>query len=417
MNKKTSRIVIVGGGTAGIMLANKLAKKGFQPTLIEPRSDHLYQPGLLFVPFGKYSINQLQKPVTKLLKENVDLIVDKVQSVLPDKSSLILDSGQKVGYDVLVIASGSRIDPSQTDGMQGQAWRQSIFDFYTPDGAEALAERLKNFRSGRLVVHVTDMPIKCPVAPLEFCFLADDYLKQKQCRDQVKITYVTSMSGAFTKPVASSKLSGMLEDRGIQLVSDFYVEKIDSASSKLICYDDRVVDYDLLVTVPLNVGASYLQGTDLVDDLGFVKVDQKSLQNPDHPAIFAIGDAAAVPTSKAGSVAHFEVDVVLDNILAYIKGRKLTAEFDGHSNCFVESGGGKALLLDFNYQVQPLTGRFPFWFGPMKLLEPSRINHWGKLAFRYIYWHLLLPGRRIPFIPSKMKLSGKKQEKGDKDES
>jgi sulfide:quinone oxidoreductase len=253
------------------------------------------------------------------------------------------------------------------------------------------------------------MPIKCPVAPLEFTFLADDYFRKRGIRDKVNITYVTSLSGAFTKPVASEKLGHLLQDKNINIVADFYVEKVVPEENKLVCYDGREVNYDLLVTVPVNVGAPIVRNADFCNELGFVEVNHHSLQSTKYQNVFAVGDAANLPTSKAGSVAHFEVETLEENIQRLLNNEPLLETFDGHSNCFVETGGGKALLLDFNYEVQPLEGKFPFAvIGPMKLLNPSRLNHIGKLAFRYIYWYMLLPGRKIPFIPAQMSTNGKK---------
>ena len=405
---KNKHIVIIGAGTTGIMVANKLVKSGHHVTVIDPAKTHYYQPGFLFVPFGQYQLNQLRKPLVRLLRKRVNHLRAVVQSLQPAEKTLQLDSGESIRYDVLVIATGTQTDPTMTEGLVGEGWRKTIHDYYTPDGAEALRQALEKFQGGNLVVQIMEMPIKCPVAPLEFTFLADDYFKRRKMREKVKLTYVTPLPGAFTKPVAAAKLSHMLSDRSVEVVTDFLTEKVDQAAKKVVCYDGREVPYDLLVCVPMNVGAKFLQGSELVNDVGFVEVNHHSLQSTKYPHIFAIGDAADVPTSKAGSVGHFEAHTLQRNIDNYVAGRPVEETFDGHSNCFVECGGGKALLLDFNYDTQPYEGTFPFaGIGPMKLLNPSRLNHWGKLAFRWVYWHMLLPGRRIPFIPEQMSLKGK----------
>lgn len=402
-------VLILGAGTAGIMLANKLAKKGAAVTLVDATEEHYYQPGFLFIPFGQYSLEQLRKPLSTLLHKRVTHISDMAATINPEQQQVQLVSGDMLSYDALVVATGTHIDPSMTEGLKGSGWHKNIFDFYTPDGAWALREALDNFKGGNLVLQIMDMPIKCPVAPLEFVFLADEYFRNCGLREDVNITYVTPLSGAFTKPVASEKLSHLLSDKNINIVTDFYVEKVLPDENKLHCYDGRDVEYDLLVTIPVNVGAAFLRELDIANDLGFVEVNHFSLQSEKYPQIFAIGDAADLPTSKAGSVAHFEVETVLDNIENYLAGRPVVESFDGHSNCFVEAGDNRALLLDFNYEVQPLEGKFPFaGIGPMKLLNPSLMNYYGKLAFRYIYWYMLLPGRTIPFIPAKMSLKGKK---------
>ncbi len=408
-NIQNKHVVIIGAGTTGVMLANRLIKSGHDVTIIDPTTEHYYQPGFLFVPFGRYKLSQLHRPLAGLLRKGIKHLQDKVIKVHAADKKVTLESGKTLEYDVLIIATGTRIDPSMTEGLLGVDWRKDVFDYYTPDGAEALQKAMANFKGGDLVVQIMEMPIKCPVAPLEFTFLADDYFKKRKLRDKVKLTYVTPLPGAFTKPVAAAKLGHMLTDRNVDVVTDFLVEKVDPQANKIVCYDGREVHYDLLVTIPMNVGADYLKDSGLVNEVGFVEVNHASLQSVKYPHIFAIGDAADLPTSKAGSVGHFEAHTLQRNIDDYLAGRPVEETFDGHSNCFVEAGGGKALLLDFNYDTQPLEGMFPFaGIGPMKLLNPSRINHWGKLAFRFIYWYMLLPGRKIPFIPDRMKMSGKK---------
>jgi len=291
--------------------------------------------------------------------------------------------------------------------MLGSEWGRSIFDFYTLEGSKALAEALSEFDRGRLVVHVTEMPIKCPVAPLEFVFLAESYLRERGIRDRVELTYVTPLPGAFTKPVASEHLGSMLDERKIALESDFMVESIDNEKKALVSYDEREVPFDLLVTVPLNMGADFVARSGMGDELNYVPVDKHTLQSKKYANVFAVGDAGDIPTSKAGSVAHFAVEIFVENFLELIEGRPMTASFDGHANCFIESGDGKGLLIDFNYDTEPLPGKYPVpVIGPLDLLKETRANHLGKLAFRHIYWNVLLPGRPMP-VPTHMSMAGK----------
>jgi sulfide:quinone oxidoreductase len=287
--------------------------------------------------------------------------------------------------------------------MLGPKWRVNVHDFYTMDGARALRDKLADFQGGRVVVHINEMPIKCPVAPLEFTFLADTFFREKGIRDKVTLTYVTPLSGAFTKPKASKKLGHLLGDKGIELVTDFVAEKVDQENNKLVCFDGREVPYDLLVTTPTNMGDETVRRSALGDDLDFIPTQKHTLQSVEYPDVFVIGDATNLPASKAGSVAHFESETLADNVMLHIQGKPLKEEFDGHSNCFIESGNGKALLIDFNYEYEPHEGNFPFAFGPMKLLEESRVNHLGKLAFRHVYWNMLLKAWPLPGISRQKK--------------
>ena len=404
-------LVILGGGTAGTMIANKLRRRlengEWRITVVDRDDDHHYQPGYLFLPFGGYSQEQVVKPRHTFLPEGVDFVVGSVDRVAPEENVVLLEGGRELPYDQLVIASGTTPRPDQTPGMLGDEWRRSIFDFYTLEGAAALGEALETFDSGRLVVHITEMPIKCPVAPLEFTFLAEAWLRERGLRDRVELVYVTPLDGAFTKPVASAHLGGMLDERKVLVETDFLVERIDPERKVLVSYDEREIPFDLLVTVPLNMGADFVARSGLGDELNYVPVDKHTLLANAFDNIFAVGDASDIPASKAGSVAHFAVEIFVDNFLAHIAGRPMTGAFDGHANCFVESGNDKALLIDFNYDTEPLTGKYPLpLLGPMALLKETRANHLGKLAFRWIYWNVLLPGRPVP-LPALMSMAGK----------
>jgi sulfide:quinone oxidoreductase len=287
---------------------------------------------------------------------------------------------------------------------------EKVFTFYSPKGAAALEPVLATFDGGHIVVNVVDMPIKCPVAPLEFCFLADWYFTERGLRDHVQLTYVTPLDGAFTKPVASKLLGGMLAERGIEIVTEFNTGAVDGDAGTLTAYDGRVVPFDLAVVVPLHSGAAYVgRSPGLGDELNFVPTDNHTLQSKVRQNVFVIGDAANVPTSKAGSVTHFEGEVIVENIRRFLAGEALDATFDGHTNCFIESGFRKALLIDFNYETEPLPGHYPSRVG-LPLLKESYLNHLGKLMFQWLYWHSLLPGRDLPGVSSHMPIRGKERE-------
>ena len=408
----TKQLLVLGGGTAGTMIVNKLrrrlAPEEWAITVVDRDDRHTYQPGYLFLPFGTYQPSQVVRSRHRFLPDGVDLVLGEIHRVDPHERTVALTDGRRLGYDYLVIASGTSPRPDQTPGMLGEEWRRSIFDFYTLDGATALAAALERFDHGRLVVHVTDMPIKCPVAPLEFTFLADAWLRERGLRDRVELVYVTPLPGAFTKPIASQQLGSMLEDRKITVEPDFLVEHIDPENKLLVSYDEREVPFDLLVTVPLNMGADFIARSGLGDELNYVPVNRHTLQSKAFETIFALGDANDIPTSKAGSVAHFSVEVFVENFVDLVEGLPMTRSFDGHANCFVESGDGKGLLIDFNYDTEPLPGTYPLpAVGPLELLKETRGNHLGKLAFRWIYWNVLLPGRPLP-LPSRMSMVGKK---------
>ncbi len=405
-------LLILGGGTAGTITANKLRRRlpaaDWAITVVDADDNHRYQPGYLFLPFGTYSSTQLTRSRRKNLRKEVPLVYGEIDRVVADGNHVLLTDGRRLDYDVLIIATGVSPRPDQTEGMLGDQWRESVHEFYTYEGSVALARKLETWAGGRLVINIVDMPIKCPVAPLEFAFLADSYFKDRGMRERVEMTYVTPLPGAFTKPIAAQAFGDTLEEKGISVEPDFMVMEVDNERRTLVSYDEREVPFDLLVTVPLNMGADYVARSGLGNEINLVAVDKYTQQSRAYDNIFALGDANDIPASKAGSVAHFEIDVFIENFQQYIKGRTMTHRFDGHANCFIETGDKKAMLIDFNYDWEPLPGRYPVaGIGPMSLLKKTHLNHMGKLAFRWMYWNILIPGRPMG-LPPLMSTSGKR---------
>lgn len=406
-------LVILGAGTAGTMMANHLShelkKADWKISIIDEKEEHHYQPGYLFLPFDIYTPDDIIKSIEEFIPKHASLVKGKIDKVEPKENKVKMADGSELNYDILIVATGAKIAPEETEGMKGSEWHKSVFDFYTFEGSLALRNKLRNWEGGKLVVHITEMPIKCPVAPLEFAFLADSFFKHKHMRDKVEITYVTPLSGAFTKPKATEALEHLLDEKHIKIESDFAIEHVDNEKKEIVDYGGRTISFDILVTVPTNKGDEVIERSGMGDDLNYVPTHKATLQSKEYANVFVLGDASNIPASKAGSVAHFEAEILTENILRYIKGEPLKEEFDGHANCFIETGNGKALLIDFNYTHEPVEGSFPFpGIGPLKLLKESRMNHLGKLAFRWIYWNVLLKGTHIPFVSATMSESGKK---------
>jgi sulfide:quinone oxidoreductase len=405
------RIVVLGGGTGGTMTANRLRRR-FGPDeaeihVIDRDNRHVYQPGLLFVPFGMADVDEIVRPRRRQLRNGVVFHECEIEEVQLDRDEVTLADGTVLPYDVLVVASGVRLQPEETEGLAGAGWNENVFTFYESSSATALRGALERFDGGRLVVNLVDMPIKCPVAPLEFAFLADWFLSERGVRARTEIAYVTPLDSAFTKKTCADHLSGLLVDKEIELVTEFNAGEVDGIGRKLTSYDGRELGFDLLVTVPLHGGAAFVERSPgLGDALGFVPTDKATLQTQARPNVFALGDATDLPTSKAGSVTHFEAEVLAENVARYFEDEELEPGYDGHANCFIETGFHKALLIDFNYDIEPLPGHFPTALG-LPLLRESRLNHVGKLLFQWAYWHWLLPGRDTPGIGPAMPTAGK----------
>jgi sulfide:quinone oxidoreductase len=409
----SKRLVILGGGTGGTLLANRLRRRldedEWQIDVVDRDDRHVYQPALLFVPFGLADPEEIVRPRRRQLQRGITFHQQEIDSVSLDEQRVHLAQGLSLPYDVLVVASGARLLPQETEGMLGTGWNESVFTFYELEAATKLRDALDCFEGGRLVVDIVDMPIKCPVAPIEFAFLADWFLRERGVREQTELTLATPLDGCFTKPIASKHLTHLLDEKEIRVEVEFSAGEVDGTHGRLVSYDDRELPFDLLVTVPLHGGAAYVERSQgLGDALGFVPTDPHTLQAHAAANAFAIGDATDLPSSKAGSVTHFEGEVLAENIERFLDGRELVSRFDGHSNCFIETGFHKALLIDFNYDHEPVPGLFPTAAGPLPLLRESRLNHLGKLMFQWLYWHVLLPGREIPLIGPEMPTAGKK---------
>jgi sulfide:quinone oxidoreductase len=405
-------IVILGAGTAGTIMANRLSRRlnrsEFQITIVDKDENHYYQPGFLFIPFDIYKCTDVVKSKQSLLPSSAHFIISEVDRIEPWENKVIFKDKKTIPYDILIIATGTRIVPEETEGLKGQGWYKNIFDYYTIEGACELQKHLRTWQGGKLVVQIMEMPIKCPVAPLEFLFLADWWFIKKGMRNKVDLILLTPLPGAFTKPKASEVLGSILASKRVTVVGDFSTARIDSERNRIHSWDDKTIDYDLLVTVPVNMGDEAISRSKAGDELNYVPTHKHTLQSKDHENIFILGDATNLPSSKAGAVAHFQAEVLTDNILRYIKGQPLAAEFDGHSNCFIESGFNKGFLIDFNYDVEPLPGKFPYpVIGPLSLLKESRMNHWAKMAFKWVYWNILLKGFKLP-VPTRMSMAGKK---------
>ena len=411
-------LLILGAGTGGVVAANmmvhKLNLKEWRITLVDRASSHIYQPGLLFIPFRLYgydSADDVVRGIQSPIPKNVRLVAGDVKNIDAENKQVETDSG-KYQYDWLISSLGCRLAPEEIEGMQ-EAMGNGVHTFYDLEGAIRMQTALDNMEKGRLVIDMAEMPIKCPVAPIEFAFLADYYFHMKGVRDQVDITLITPYEGAFTKPNANRVLSGIAEEKGIEIIPNFALERVDGENKSIHSFEGQAVEYDLLCAIPPNLGPQVLDDAGLSDGTGYGLTDPRTLKSRKADFIYFLGDNSNVSASKAGSVAHFEAETVVENLLREMDGKQPLQSFDGHANCFIESGYHKALLIDFNYDMEPLEGSFPLpYVGPFSLMEESYINHMGKIAFKWIYWNMLLPGHlpNVPLLPSHMSFVGKNLE-------
>ncbi|MCD4719055.1 MAG: NAD(P)/FAD-dependent oxidoreductase [Desulfobacula sp.] len=407
------KVLILGAGAGGTIVANMLRKQipesQLEITIIDRDERHHYQAGYLFIPFGIYSTEDVIKSKKEFIPQGVDFIVDTIVKIDPDQRR-VETKASTYDYDWLVISTGCDIAPDEIEGMR-DAWRDNAFDFYTLEGANALYKQLKYFDSGKIVLNIAEIPYKCPIAPLEFVFMADWFFQVNGVRDKVEIEFVTPLDNVFTKPVAAKVLGEFAAKKNIKVTPHFDLAAVNGKEKNIESHKGNKIGYDLLVAIPPNMGNKCLIDSEVSDPVGYVATDNHTLKAENFDRIFVIGDTTNVPASKAGSTAHYMAYTLVDNLIREIDGHAALPKFDGHATCFLASGFEKAILLDFSYDVEPLPGKFPFpGMGPFSLLKESLSNYWGKMMFRWVYWNLMMKGLDLPLEPQ-MNLAGKIRQK------
>ena len=382
------RIVILGGGVGGTLTANLLVKR-LRPrlksgevtiTVVDQTGEHVYQPGFMYIAMGGERAANLRRPERALLDARVSLVVGEVRKVDERHRSVHLTDGQRLAYDYLVLATGSRIVPEAIDHFTTEAYH-----FYTAEAASRLRSALDAFEGGRIVIGIAGMPYKCPPAPLEVAFLIEAELRERGLREKSELHFCSPIGRAFTIETVSEMATPMLERKGIELHTFFNVEAIDPTRRVVQSLEGEELPYDLLILVPPHKGQQFLMDSGLAPAPGgWLPTDRATLQVGGRPDIFALGDATDLPLSKAGSTAHFEAPVVTERIVAAIEGREVDhrrGDYLGKVMCFFEIGDGKGTLLQFDYEHPP------------KPPKPNQLWHLGKIVFNKTYWHTVPKGR------------------------
>jgi sulfide:quinone oxidoreductase len=373
----TEHIVVVGAGTGGTVLTNRLTDDlqreldagDVRVTLVNDGPKQTYKPTFLYVAFGEKTVADARRPVADLVDtRRVDLVIDRVTGVDTGDKQVTLAEGDSLDYDHLVLATGTAPVPDETPGLV-----EGGHHFYGPEGAEALREALAEFTGGHLVLSVVGVPHMCPAAPLEFVLMADAWFRERGLREEVDITYTYPIQRAHGIGSIAEWATDLFEERDIELETFFNAESVDPEAQVLHSMEGTDLDYDLLVAIPEHAGSDLVADAGLGDD-GWVAVDRHTLAAEHAENVYAIGDVADVPTSKAGSVAHYEAGVVADRLAASVRGLTPTATYDGKTICFVESGTDEATFVEFGYGEEPT------------VREPSQTLHWAKLAYNETYW-------------------------------
>ena len=374
------QVVIIGGGVGGTIVANLLDRRlggQLDITVVDRKGKHFYEPGLLFAMLGHADPAKLWRPERKLLRRNIRLKLAEAQRIDPYTRFVSLENGEQLPYDYLVLAPGARLDPSAVPGFEGNAHH-----FYDGPAAMELRKAIEAFEGGQILMGPASLPYKCPPAPLEAALLLEQYFKEHPTRKPVKIRYLSPIGRAFTLETVSPVVERLFAQRGIELTTFFNIESIDGKRGTVTSMEGETVSYDLLILAPPHRGAKIAEVSGLAGPGGWIQTDRSTLQVKGFPNIFALGDATDLPLSKAGSTAHFEAPIVAEGIVAAIHGRAAELEYDGHVMCFFETGYGKGMVLDFNYNRPP------------HVSHPTRLAHWEKLAFNRAYW-ATIPKARV----------------------
>jgi sulfide:quinone oxidoreductase len=385
-----AEVVVLGGGVGGTLVANLLDKslgKDIHVTVVDPTGMHDYQPGYLYVALGQAKGHWLSREERSLLRSGVDLAIEEAIRIHPDAGTVQLDRGGNLPWDYLVIATGARLVPDQVPGLS-----EGSFEFYSLAGAERLAQELRAFRGGRIKVGIAGIPYKCPPAPVEFTFMVDGYLRDRDLRERSEVELLSPLNRAFTIESASKLIQPIMEKRGIGLTTFFNVESVDPSAHTVESLEGEKQEYELLVLVPPHEGAEVVKTSNLGDPSGWLPTDRATLNVGEYENVFALGDATDLPISKSGSTAHFEAPVIASRIASLVKGTAPKTNYGGRVMCFLETGDGKATSLRFDYEHPPI---------PPK---PNRAWHLAKWLFNRLYWETVPQGRlpeRAPFTTPK----------------
>ena len=372
----TDRVVIVGGGTGGSVLANDLADRlepeldagDVEVTLVNDGPDHVYKPVWLYVPFGQREPADGRRRLDELVDDAIDLRIDRVTDIDTEAKRLRFRDGPSMKYDHLVLATGSTLDPEQIPGLAAGG-----HDYYSESGAVALREELLAFTEGELVLSVIGTPHMCPAAPLEFVFMADDWFRQRGLREEVDITYTYPIQRVHGNPHIAEWARPIMDERDIDVETFFNAESVDPDAGTIASMEGTELDYDLLVTIPPHAGIDLIEEAGL-GDRGWVDVDKHTLEAEAADDVYALGDTAATGVPNAGSVAHYQAGVVGRRLASDIRGRPATATYDGKTLCFIETGMDAASFVEFDYENPPAPA------------PPSQKLHWSKLAYNESYW-------------------------------
>lgn len=370
------KIVIVGGGTGGTILANNLARRlrtelqtqQVSIVLLSDTDKHMYQPGLLYVAFGRMSGSDLYQDQASLLEPGITFRVDAVTTFEMDDNQVVTKSGASYQYDHLVICTGSRPNPESIPGLA-----ENANHVYTLEAAERTFQSLRNFDGGRIVI-TTGVPHKCPMVPLELTFMMYDFFKGRGMLDKVEFYYTYPIGRLHSLENVGKWAQSEFDKMGVKYETLFNIKAVDGDKRQVSSEEGSVIDYDLLVTVPSHTGMAVILENELGAG-GWIPTDPETLQMKGRDNVFVLGDTTNIPISKAGSTAHYEAETLGENLAALVKQGSMVRAYEGKVFCFIEAGKDRATYASFDYTHPP------------QPQAPTQMVHWFKLAYNKLYWN------------------------------
>ena len=369
------KILIVGGGMGGTILANNLARRltnelktgRVHITMLSASDKHMYQPGLLYVALGRMATDELYRDQASLLEPGIEFHVDPVTEFHLKDNNVKTKSGKTINYDLIVVATGSRAVPESIPGLA-----ENSINVYTEEAALKFYDTISQFQGGRVVIAV-GVPHKCPMIPPELTFTLYDYFKDRGIIDKVSFHYTYPIGRVHSLEPVSNWMLGEFASRGVTYETLFNMKEVDGANKVVKSEEGSETKYDLLVAVPAHKGMEVVESNNLGAG-GWIPVNRSQLSIDGYDNAFAIGDTTNIPISKAGSTAHFEAEALAESLASIVKIGKPTREYDGKVFCFIEAGKDRATYAMFNYD------------NPPDPKPPTKSVHWFKMAYNQLYW-------------------------------
>jgi sulfide:quinone oxidoreductase len=376
-----TRIVVLGAGTGGTLLANLLVRHLSKRVeagessvhLIGEGQDHSFQPANLDIAFKGADPQKFLRRETHLLNHGVQYMAEGAQRVDLGERVIEMRSGAKLPYDYLVFATGALASPELMPGLS-----EGSLNFHTgPYNAVKIWDAIQRLKGGKVVVAITSVPHKCPPSPNEAAFMLDEFFRSRGLRESVELKFLTPYPRAYPAEHISQVVQPMFEERHIEVVPFFATDYVDPADKKIYSLEGESQDYDLLIAVPPHRGADVVRASGIGGNDGWIPTDKRTMRMKDRREVYALGDATDIPISKSGVVAHLQADIVAHNLLSDLAGGQDSLEYNGRINCPMETGHRRALFVSGTYDVAP-GGQ-----------EPTFVRYVMKRSFSRMYWSAL----------------------------